>query len=283
MHRSRSGTRAAALGFLLVLAAAAAMPAGAQAPTTGPAAPGEMSQVLIHPWVVPPPGKQSEVYFTNLKDGDSRESPFVLRFGLSMRGLAPAGTEAGIAGHHHLLINYNLPLDFKKPLPFSDQYIHYGKGEMQTVIDLKPGTYQFNLVLADKDHIPYYVFGKPVRVTITKQNKNVNRAQLLGPPRVEIMSPAEGEKLTAPFRVQFHASAYNVAHENAKISDAGHFRLTIEHSGKAEVMDFKQGQTEVWLNPPRGSYTMKLDLLSNVQAGAVITSAPPVKVTVAGK
>jgi hypothetical protein len=71
-------------------------------------------------------------YFTNVKDGDVLEAPFVLRFGLSMRGLVPAGKTAGRAGHHHLLVNQPLPLDFKQPLPFTDQYIHFGKGQMET-------------------------------------------------------------------------------------------------------------------------------------------------------
>jgi hypothetical protein len=39
----------------------------------------------------------------------------VARFGLSMRGIVPAGQSAGHAGHHHLLIDQPLPLDFRKP------------------------------------------------------------------------------------------------------------------------------------------------------------------------
>ena len=66
---------------------------------------------LTHPWVVPPPSRQPEGYFTNLKDGDKVNSPFVARFGLAMRGIVPAGKTAGTAGHHHLLVNQALPLD----------------------------------------------------------------------------------------------------------------------------------------------------------------------------
>ena len=65
----------------------------------------------------------------------------------------PAGKTAGRAGHHHLLINQPLPLDFKKPLPFTEQYIHFGKGQMETVVDLKPGTCTFNLLLADQQAV----------------------------------------------------------------------------------------------------------------------------------
>lgn len=66
-----------------------------------------------------------------------------------MRGLIPAGHTVGLAGHHHLLINQALPLDFTKPLPFTEKYIHFGKGQMETVVDLAPGRYELRLVLAD--------------------------------------------------------------------------------------------------------------------------------------
>ena len=33
-----------------------------------------------------------KVYFINLKDGDELKSPFLIQFGLSGKGIAPAGT-----------------------------------------------------------------------------------------------------------------------------------------------------------------------------------------------
>ena len=53
-------------------------------------------EVPQHPWVRPPPNNQPSTYFANLKDGDIRETPFVARLGLSMRGLVPAGKTAGL-------------------------------------------------------------------------------------------------------------------------------------------------------------------------------------------
>lgn len=242
----------------------------------------EAEAVLPHPWVVPPPSRQADAYFTNLKDGESREAPFVLRFGLSMRGLVPAGHTAGRAGHHHLLINQPLPLDFKKPLPFTDQYIHFGKGQMETVIDLKPGTYQLSLLLADQGHIPYFVYSKPLRVTITRQNAKAGAAALQGPPRIEILSPAPQETVRGPFRVQFHASGYNVSHAQPRLAGTGHFRLTVDRAGRpAEVLAFRQGQTEAWLNPPPGDYQLRLDLVDNTGAGKVLTTAPAMRISVA--
>ena len=265
--------------FGLVLSVALA--GGATGALAQPAPATEVSEVLGHPWVEPPPNRQAEAYFTNLKDGDSRVAPFLLRFGLSMRGLVPAGKTAGRAGHHHLLINQPLPLDFKKPLPFTDQYIHFGKGQMETVVDLKPGTYTLNLLLADQGHIPYFVFSKPVRVTITAQDKQLTPANVQGPKRVELLGLRDQQSVNGPFRVQFHASGYNIAHQQAKVAESGHFRLTLERGGKkADVLNFRQGQTEVWLNPPRGDYALRLELLDNVSEQP-LAAAGPLRLSVA--
>ncbi len=113
-----------------------------------------------------------------------------MRFGLSMRGIVPAGKTAGRAGHHHLLVNQPLPLDFKKPLPFNDQYIHFGKGQMEAVLNLKPGTYNLSLLLADQGHIPYFVFSRPMEVTVVAQRTGVKPADVQGPPRIELLQPA---------------------------------------------------------------------------------------------
>ena len=265
--------------FAVALTLVAAFPANAQ---TAPPATDE-ADFVVHPWVVPS-SRSAETYFTNLKDGATLETPFVARFGLSMRGLVPAGKTAGRAGHHHLLVNQALPLDFKKPLPFTDQYIHFGKGQMEMVINLPPGTYDLRLLLADQGHIPYFVYSKPLKVTISKQNKSVTPASVQGAPRVELLSPADRETVKTPFQVQFHASGYNVSHAAPKLADTGHFRLTLERAGrKAEVLNFMGGQTETWLNPSPGDYTMRLELVSNTAGSSVMSAAKPSSMSVAAR
>ena len=159
-------------------------------------------ETLPHPWVVPPPSRSPEAYFTNVKDGDVLEAPFVLRFGLSMRGLVPAGKTADRAGHHHLLVNQPLPLDFTKPLPFTEKYIHFGKGQMEHVVDLPPGTYTFNLLLADQGHIPYFVTGRPVRLTIARRRATAPGENLTGPQRIEILRRLFWQEKLLRFDVQ---------------------------------------------------------------------------------
>ena len=239
------------------------------------------ADVLAHPWVVPPPNREPSAYFSNVKDGDVLETPFVLKFGLSMRGLVPAGKTAGRAGHHHLLVNQPLPLDFKQPLPFTEKYIHFGKGQMEHVVDLPPGTYTFNLLLADQGHIPYFVFSRPMQITVSKQRKLAAGETITGAPGVQILRPAPNETVRGPIRVQFHATGLNVAHVDAKVPGTGHFRLTLARaSGAPEVLDFRGGQTEVWLNPPKGDYQMKLDFVGNQAGDPVLAGAPPQRMPV---
>ncbi len=273
LNRCIPGFSLAAL--LLVMA----LPSAAQSPTSST----DEVEITSHPWEVSPP-RSAETYFTNMKDGGVYEAPFVARFGLSRRGLVPAGKSAGRAGHHHLLVNQDLPLDFKNPLPFTQNYIHFGKGQMETVVDLPPGKYQFRLLLADQGHIPYFVYSKPLQLTISKQNKAVTLAAVQGPPRVELLSPAERETVKGPFRVQFHASGYSVSHVASKVADTGHFRLSMERSGhKPEVLNFTGGQTETWLSPPAGDYKLRLEMVSNAPDGKVLSAAKPSTLSVAAR
>ena len=92
---------------------------------------------------------------------------------------------------------------------------------------------------------------------------------------------ANGEQ-KRPFRVQFHASGLNVAHQGQAEKDTGHFRLTMlsEKGVKAAEMDFVNGQTEVWLEPPAGAYTLQLDLMDNLKPGSVLASTAGISVKV---
>lgn len=267
--------------LLALIAIAMLFQATASNAAKAPAPADEPASVIGHPWITSQPNREPNAYFTNISDGDTRESPFVLRFGLAMRGLVPAGQTAGRAGHHHLLINQPLPLDFTKALPFTDQYIHFGKGQMEAVLNLKPGTYRMSLVLADKAHIPYFVYSKPLRVTVSKQNPQATAASVQGPPRVEILSLSDNETVRAPVRIQFHASGHNVSHAEPKVEGTGHFRMTLERPGKAaEVLAFVHGQTEVWLNPPIGSYKVRLELVSNTDSGVTMATSTPIRLNV---
>ena len=108
-----------------------------------------------------------KVYFINLEDGDRVESPFLIQFGLSGMGIAPAGTDRSNTGHHHLLINVD-DIDLSKPIPSSSNHIHFGGGQTESLIDLMPGNYSMQLVLGDMTHTPHNppIISQRVNITV---------------------------------------------------------------------------------------------------------------------
>jgi hypothetical protein len=102
------------------------------------------------------------VYFINLSDGDSVEAPFVVNFGLSGMGGAPAGTEKENTGHHHIFIN-RPPLGdgaadaelMENGVPTDDNHKHFGGGQTEVTLDLPAGTHTLQLVLGDEFHVPH--------------------------------------------------------------------------------------------------------------------------------
>jgi hypothetical protein len=234
---------------------------------------------LLHSWQAPMPVGKADAYFTNLASGDRIETPFLLKFGLSGGwGLAPiTKAQKGKSGHHHLLVNRDLPLDFKAALPFNDQYIHFGKGQMEMVLTLDPGTYTLRMLLADDKHLPHFVYSKPLKVTVTRKTSMDPKS--LVKPRVSLM--LEGSEMKPPFRVQFHATGLQVAHLAQQLKDTGHFKLTMTNkSGAVAEMDFVDGQTETWLSPPAGDYTLRLDFVDNLNPSQVKTAAATATVKV---
>ena len=230
----------------------------------------------LHPWQAPTRQGTADAYFLNLEDGAKIETPFRLAFGLAGGwGLAPISSAVpGKSGHHHLLVNRDLPLDFMKALPFNDQYIHFGKGQMETVLTLEPGVYTLRLLLADDKHVPRFVFSKPVKITVTRKNKDVD-AKSLVTKGISLPGLVADAKLTTPFKVAFHASGLNVANLSQAEKDTGHFRLTVmpQAGGKPAEMNFVHGQTEVWLSPPPGGYSLKLDFLDNTNPAKTLAES----------
>src|SRR5438477_13103625 len=100
------------LALLAVFAAIGLTPAGAQTPS--------------------PEGAKG--YIINPKDGDTVNSPFLVQFGLSGKGVAPAGVENPNTRHHHALIDTTMTADqMKEPIPDDDTHKHYGGGQTEAL------------------------------------------------------------------------------------------------------------------------------------------------------
>ncbi|WP_424831849.1 DUF4399 domain-containing protein [Ruegeria sp.] len=109
-----------------------------------------------------PSNPDAKVYFVNLSDGDTVQSPVTIVFGLNGMGVAPAGTEAENTGHHHLLIN-RPPLgegedgadELAYGLPSDENHMHFGGGQTEVTLDLPSGEHTLQLVLGDAGHVPH--------------------------------------------------------------------------------------------------------------------------------
>ena len=111
----------------------------------------------------------AKVYIINLKDGAKVKSPFLVQFGLTGMGVAPAGVEKPNTGHHHLLVDTALTAEqMKGAIPADDTHKHFGGGQTEAMVTLPKGKHTLQLVLADWSHIPHAppVMSKPITVSV---------------------------------------------------------------------------------------------------------------------
>ena len=79
---------------------------------------------------------------------------FWVRMGLSNAGVAPAGIEKPNTGHHHVLVDTDLPpLDAE--IPSDKNHLHYGLGQTEAHLELPPGRHTLQLLFADEGHVPH--------------------------------------------------------------------------------------------------------------------------------
>lgn len=108
----------------------------------------------------------AKLYIISPADGATVSSPVTIRFGLQGMGVAPAGVASPNTGHHHLIVDAEVPsLDL--PLPADERHIHFGGGQTEVTMALAPGSHELQLVLADQNHIPHDPPLVSERITIT--------------------------------------------------------------------------------------------------------------------
>ncbi len=115
-----------------------------------------------------PSANGAEVYVVSPADGAKVKGPVTVVFGLKGMGVAPAGIKMENTGHHHLLIDSELPADLSQPLPATEKVVHFGKGQTETTLTLPPGKHTLQLVLGDFLHIPHEpaVISKKITITV---------------------------------------------------------------------------------------------------------------------
>lgn len=97
----------------------------------------------------------AEVSIVSPKDGDVVTGPVKVVFGIKGMALAPAGMMKDNAGHHHLIIDAELP-PTDKPVPPNDaHHMHFGKAQTEAELKLPPGKHTLQLMLGDHAHMPH--------------------------------------------------------------------------------------------------------------------------------
>jgi hypothetical protein len=109
----------------------------------------------------------AEVYFIAPKDGETVAGPVTVRFGLKGMGIAPAGIAFDGAGHHHLIVDATTP-PLDAPVPADANHLHFGKGQTETTVQLKPGKHTLQLIVGDQLHVPHdpAIVSKVITVTV---------------------------------------------------------------------------------------------------------------------
>ena len=99
--------------------------------------------------------------------GEVVKTPFHLWMGLRGMGVAPKGVDKPNTGHHHLIIDADLP-PMDQPIPSDRNHLHFGAGQTEADIELPPGKHTLQLLMGDHDHIPHNppVVSKKITITV---------------------------------------------------------------------------------------------------------------------
>ena len=123
--------------------------------------------ISLHSIELTPSPPNASVYFLSPADEESISGKVKVRFGLENFGVAPAGIQIENTGHHHLIIDADLP-SLNLPIPADDNYVHFGKGQTEVELELSKGTHTLQLLLGDFRHIPHDppIYSKRIEVYV---------------------------------------------------------------------------------------------------------------------
>jgi hypothetical protein len=212
-----------------------------------------------------PSAPGAEVYFIDLKDGMTVPAKLKIYFGLRNMGVAPAGSDRENSGHHHLLVDTELP-PLNEPIPNDFNHLHFGAGQTETEITLKPGAHTLQLLMGDKDHIPHTpaVMSPLIRVRVVDPS-----ARKPAPPdaRVYFVGLEDGSVLPQKATIHFGLVNMGVAPAGIDRPNTGHHHLLIDTKlppldepipNDFNHLHFGAGQTEAIVTLSPGRHTLQL-------------------------
>jgi hypothetical protein len=220
-----------------------------------------------------PANRAAEVYFIDLRDGATVPAKLKLSFGLRNMGVAPAGSERENSGHHHLLIDTDLP-PLDKPIPNDFNHLHFGAGQTEAEITLKPGPHTLQLLMGDKDHVPHTppVMSQRIRVRVAEgapATAALTGGPSASPPGAELYFAdlKDGAVLPPKVTIYFGLKNMGVAPAGSDREHSGHHHLLIDTElppldqpipNDFNHLHFGGGQSEAEVTLKHGEHTLQL-------------------------
>jgi hypothetical protein len=224
-----------------------------------------------------PPG--ASVYFVGLKDGQTVPTTFTVNFGLKGMGVAPAGSDKANSGHHHLLIDTDLP-PLDQPIPSDFNHLHFGAGQTEAEVTLPEGEHTLQLVLGDKDHIPNTIplISERIKVRVVAASQvpaassapsssSAGRKKSPAGAKVYFVYPTNRSYVSPTPVIRFGLIGMGVAPAGFEKINTGHHHLRIDTEvpgldqpipSDFNHLHFGAGQTEAKITLPLGKHTLQL-------------------------
>ena len=230
-----------------------------------------------------PPG--ASVYFVGLKDGQTVPTTFTVNFGLKGMGVAPAGSDKENSGHHHLLIDTELP-PLDQPIPSDFNHLHFGAGQTEAEVTLPEGEHTLQLVLGDKNHVPNTIplISERVKVRVVAASKmpavssapaapstpsasSAGRKKSPDGAKVYFVYPANRSYISPTPVIRFGLIGMGVAPAGFEKVNTGHHHLLVDTEvpkldepipSDFNHLHFGAGQTEAKITLPIGKHTLQL-------------------------
>jgi len=97
----------------------------------------------------------ARVFFVNLKDGQTVQSPFTVQMGAEGIAVDSAGSIKPGSGHHHILINAGEFMEAGTVIPMDSTHRHFGNAQKEATLTLPAGKHRLTLQFADGIHRSY--------------------------------------------------------------------------------------------------------------------------------
>jgi hypothetical protein len=197
-------------------------------------------------------------------------------------GLAPAGMAKAGTGHHHILVDAEMP-PADRPIPNDPRHLHFGAGQTEAEVTLAPGQHTLQLLFADHEHVPHDPPIASERIRIVVQGEAASAAlqspakpagsseRKASPPdaAVYFVYPQDGAVIYPTSTIRFGLTGMGVAPAGTQKANTGHHHLLVDVPtpdlnvpipNTPQHLHFGAGQTEMKLTLPPGEHVLQLIL-----------------------